>query len=177
MSSNIEPVGTDEFDGTTIREYDLPEGEDPPLIWVDTSVDGYSAEWVVGFDAENFEEFLSEYASPEGEETVATVAPEPPDGYKLRGSFEEVTSDDDYHSGDCTYFQLRTDAFHIGWEEWGGEYKLVLTVGNSDTAPLDWFLYHSLGWDSNLSASQESTIDWAVSEADEVIRRDYDREE
>lgn len=75
MSSNIVPVGTDEFDGTTIREYDLPEEEDPPLIWVDTWVDGYSAEWIVGFDAEDFEEFLSDYASPEGEETVATVTP------------------------------------------------------------------------------------------------------
>lgn len=176
MSSNIEPVGTDELDGSTIREYDLPEGQDPPLIWVDTSGDGYSAEWLVDFDAEEFEAFLYTFLSSEGQQTVATITPAPADGYKLRGPFEDVVSDEDYHVGDCTYFQVRTDLVDLGWEDWDDEYRLILTVRSDDTTPLKGLLYQSLEWSAHLSDAQESTIDTAVSEADEVIRKDYGRE-
>jgi len=179
MSSNIEPVGMEEFDGNTIREYDLPDGEDPPLIWVDTSEDGYSAEWLVYFEADEFEEFLwdQDQLSPEGKRTVATITPDPAEGYKLRDPFEDVVSDQEYYSTDCTYFQVRTDEFDLGWEVWGvDEYRLILTVRSDDTEPLRELLYQSLVWTSSLSDAQESTIYTVASEADDVISRDYDQE-
>jgi hypothetical protein len=176
LSAKIEPVATEEFDDDVIREYDLPEDEDSPLFWVDTSADGYTAEWLVDFGVEEFEEFLRQQMCPEDKDAIATIEPEPENGYKIREPFEDVLDHEDYHSDDCSYFQVQTDNFDIGWEDWDNDYRLILTVPNDDTEPLEKFLYNSFELSGNISDSQKSAIDTGVSQANQVTSRDYRRE-
>jgi hypothetical protein len=164
MSANIEPSEVESLDGEEVRRYDLPHSYRDPLLSVDTTGSGYSAEWLVNLEVEEFEELVYSHVMHRDTDAKASFESKLSGNESVQGTATDILEHERYPR-DCTYLLFQTPIYDIGWEKWESNNSLILNVPDHNARPLEEYFEDTM----EREGVSQNSLEKALEEATAVI--------
>lgn len=163
MVPEIDPTEIDVVENREVRRYDLPvDYED--LLMLDISSQGYTAEWESSLDLPAFESLLQDHVSHHEERLViASFEPDGAENYSIEGEFKSIAGGDHPYPTDCTYLLMKTPEYDIGWEQWEGANRVMISVPDFDWEILEEYYPESIGDEEEDEQLQQAALNQARS--------------